>query len=331
MKTTIKAGVISDLKSLVDSLFGGLEKLFNVVTKDQDSSIDGDAMLERVLPSGKKVRCILYQDESNPDKVTLKISVTGKPDTVVKNIKADPKSVEKALYDTLEKKYGIKRVEVSESDRTIIGLKKVEGKHQTDVILTSVYSSYSANMLNDIIDSVVQSDELVDALSDSEQLFEITDTDDSYDMNLLNESEDLSEIEAVNMENRIYAAASIVICADYLYIMHTMKDNNSAIACGALDTLRSSARDLFDFICKHDNGDADTVLSKVMNATLGLMADDTVVIDSLINNVFDKAEFIEFFSVNLGEGFQYDAEQLCLRVIEAMHSFCDSVHEHGYE
>lgn len=323
----VNAGIISDMKSLIDSITGGLAKLFEVVT---DTDEDGNTIFSftKTLSDKRKVSCKLKPDEKE-GLFVLEISVTGGKKTVLRGISA--RDVDNKLYDTLEKTYGITRDmigSVKSSRRCIAGLKKVECTDSVDIVLTSIYAANEIPTadIQLMLDSALESDELIEQISDEPMLIEISDIDDDISIETDPDIPNIEDIERQNALDHQNAAVVIDMLANVIFMESRTRFSDSIEAMQLADQIRGLADNLFETVAAA-TGDLDVGVGILNDRVMSLLRDSEVGEGrfDIYEVLRDRIDFLDFFSVNIGSNESYTIHAICKDMFDYLDKYTESV------
>lgn len=323
----VNAGLISDMKSLIDSITGGLAKLFEVVTNED---ADGNVIktFTVTLPDKRKVSVDL-KPEKNYGFFSLEFNVTGGKKTVVRGISKN--EIEDKLFETLEKVYDIPRdmidKSVKSSRKCIAGLQKVECSDSADIVLTGIYASHDIpiNDIQAMLDSALASDELIEQISDEPIFIEISDNGSDIDIETEPEFVDQAEVERLDAIDRQNAAAVISMLANVIFMESRTRFSDSLEATQLADQIKSLADELFEAIAS-SVGDLDVGVGILNDRVMEQLA-DTKIGDAydVYAVIRDRLDFIKFFSVNTPSNISYTLETLCTDMFDCIEKYTESV------
>ena len=323
----VNAGIISDMKSLIDSLTGGLAKLFEVVT---DTDEDGNTIFSftKTLSDKRKVSCKLKPDEKE-GLFMLEINVTGGKKTVLRGITA--RDVDNKLYDTLEKTYGITREmigAVKSSRKCIAGLKKIECADSVDIVLTSIYASDDIPTadIQLMLDSALESDELIEQISEEPMLIEISDIDDDISIETEPDMSDIENIERQNALDHQNAAVVIDMLANVIFMESRTRFSDSIEAMQLADQIRSLADNLFETVASA-TGDLDVGVGILNDRVMSLLRDSDAGEGrfDIYEVLRDRIDFLDFFSVNIQSNESYSIHSICTDLFGCLEKYTESV------
>lgn len=322
----VNAGLISDMKSLIDSITGGLAKLFEVVTENENSD-NAHITMTSTTTDGVKVVMKFYPEKS--DTYRIEIDVEGYQKTVLKGIKQDV--AEQKAFDTLKSKYGITKdmleKGVKSSRKCIAGLQKVECSDSTDIILTGIYASQDIpiNDIQAMLDSALASDELIEQISDEPIFIEISDNGSDIDIETEPEFVDQAEVERLDAIDRQNAAAVISMLANVIFMESRTRFSDSLEATQLADQIKSLADELFEAIAS-SVGDLDVGVGILNDRVMEQLA-DTKIGDAydVYAVIRDRLDFIKFFSVNTPSNISYTLETLCTDMFDCIEKYTESV------
>lgn len=236
MKHTIEASLLDSLKGLVDNFSKTIEKSFKSLSDDnlevsngkQGKSKDGSAyyiwtvttannhkVRVKVLPSAgrtnlydlylladnnKKQKYLGIQDDEVEDKIESFIEDTFGLDSI-DDEDFDPSHADN--FDVDDEEFEGKFENASSSQKLQVTLHKINGSDEIE--LGPVFCDYQVAQAYDDLEFVLDDDEFVESLPDEPQAFEITSTDDEYDV------QEIDNVDTLNTPLKVVKAQVVAL------------------------------------------------------------------------------------------------------------------------
>ena len=297
----ICGGLIQDVKSLVDTITNGLSKLFDVVTGDGESE-DGISFSKK-LSDGRDVTGKITPDPKEGGLVSIRVSVTGSPAKQRNKIKED--LAINTLMDMLKTEYGIDSSEISASQHIspfmVFGLKKVLCHDGFDVMLTNVYTDATPGSAKSALDTLLDSDELIDSLGETPTCIAVVDDGNDYAIDTeLADAEYMVAVEMQNRVDRVKRAAVLRYAALTLEMELYMTYHDRSTVVNHTSIIRDSAQRIFiETASKCDDLSFD-----FCDLPFDSICDPLSVIRESI-------EYLDMFSVNMDSETAYQIRVSC--------------------
>lgn len=292
---------ISDAGSVAKQAFDFLFKLLDKFltcdgfeiknTKDiKKDGREGKQILYEVGDHGDTVTVDLFVTEDNPDTFTVEIHADGcKP---FRKEKVPKNKIMKYVVDYADTNdLGSVEGEVSSSKKLQVCLKRVCSSTEDTINLVAVNANYSPTDAMNDLDFLLDSEEFVNSITSDNSSFEITQTEDAFDV---------KEIEAVDTD-RCYE----VLLGAAAHLMFDIQ----AIHWGAKGTHFDALHGKMDNLVWHIRNDIDTIAEWMVEQT-GRVPH--------IGNVYERGSVLD-----VSQGFTYttglsNAQQLLREYIELL-------------
>lgn len=205
----VRAGALSDAKSLIQTLINGIDKMFSAACKERnwkmsegEDNSDGSTTYTISERRGKIRVKISPMDESGNK---FKIEAKGNNGRTYNAKNMTKKDLDKALNNMCDKIFGKSKTggdntveDMNASSSTNLGgsstikakLRKVTSAKETQVDLVAIQCSTPADALS-VIELVVGDDDFVNSLPEGESSYCITDDGSDYDVNYMAEDDNI--------------------------------------------------------------------------------------------------------------------------------------------
>lgn len=249
MKQPVKAGAIADatnmIKKILDSIFKGIDSLMkfddmelkdkvDVSGKVNGKDMNGRKFVYEVGDEGNTVDVYLFvYDESNPDEFVIRIEAEG-CDTFEKSPirKSDVEKYVTQYADKYDLGSGIEsstKINSNGKKSVKVQLQKITSATGVDIKLTAITANYDASAALATLDTVLDSDEFIDAIPGESTCYEIVDDGDEYDVSTTDEFDVYDTCASIiGMAMKIWCNLSIIhwdAKGDNFLDLHSVTDN----------------------------------------------------------------------------------------------------------